>query len=62
MYYAGFVVILVKKNMIEIDKHYSLIHHVLVLFKLSKCPSSGTPGVRRPNVCRPDVCRPDEYG
>ena len=36
MYYAGFVVILVKKNMIEIDKHYSLIHHVQVLFKLSK--------------------------
>ena len=52
MYYAGFVVILVKKNMIEIDKHYSLIHHVQVLFKLSKCPSSGCPGVRRP----------DEYG
>ena len=36
MYYAGFVVILVKKNMIEIDKHYSLIHRVQVLFKLSK--------------------------
>ena len=48
MYYAGFVVILVKKNMIEIGKHYSLIHHVQVLLKLSKypsseCPSSGCP-------------------
>ena len=43
MYYAGFVVILVKKNMIEIGKHYSLIHHVQVLLKLSKCPSSECP-------------------
>ena len=44
MYYAGFVVILVKKNMIEIDKHYSLIHHVQVLFKLSKWPLTDLSG------------------
>ena len=34
MYYAGFAVILVKKSMIEIDKHYSSIHHVQVLFSI----------------------------
>lgn len=36
MYYAGFAVILVKKNMIVIGKHYSLIRLVQALFQLSK--------------------------
>ena len=50
MYYAGFAVILVKKNMIVIGKHYSLIRLVQALFQLSRsypirtvrtCPSLG---------------------